>query len=515
MRTKKPKNILPFIFCVLCSVFCILFLFSCATTQTAKEKEPGNKSDFIGKETTVETKTPELKTPEFVPAEEDITPVQTKVVSVSARNTPLRDVLYTIAETASLNLVMERGVNPDLPITMTLNNMSVENALNIIFDSVDYFYLIKDNILIVKSVGTKIFELGQPNVIQDYQIDVGGDILGGSSGGEGQTTSVKGGITAKSASDKVSFQFWDAIESSLKTLLPAPAAGEAAAKSSFTINRMASTIMVTASKKEMERVENFIANLQKVLNRQVLIEARIIEVQLSDSLKYGIDWSVVRNWQGIGRFELKASNFKDIVSSSGAAFQIGVTGSNFTSILNALQTQGDVKTLSNPRVSIMNGQTAILSAGRIQSYISRVETTTTSVSGSSEVTYTIQTASTLSGIMFGLVPYINEDGKITLTITPIVSNLVSLESQSIGTGTNAVQIKLPTVDLRELSTTVKISDGQMVVIGGLIDKKEQLTEKKVPLLGNIPLLGNLFKSVDKSYTNTELVIMLIPKIISN
>ena len=514
MRTKKPGNLLPFIFCLLSSVFCLLFLFSCATTQTAKK--PANKSDLIEKETPVETKAPELKTPEFVPAEEDITPVQTKVVSVSARNTPLRDVLYTIAETASLNLVMERGVNPDLPITMTLNNMSVENVLNIIFDSVDYFYLIKDNILIVKSMGTRIFELGQPNVIQDYQIDVGGDILGGSSAGEGQTTSVKGGITAKSASDKVSFQFWDAIENSLKTLLPpSPAAGEAAAKAGFTINRMTGTIMVTASKKDMERVENFINNLQKVLNRQVLIEARIIEVQLSEGLKYGIDWSFISNWSGSGLVNISTTKFSDVTAAAAQSFQIGIAGSEFTTILKALQEQGNVSTLSNPRVNIMNGQTAVLSAGRNKSYISRVETTTTSESGSSEVTYTIQTNSILSGIMFGLVPYINEDGKITLTITPIVSNLVSLESQSIGSGNNAVQIKLPTVDLREMSTTVKISDGQMVVIGGLIDKKEQLTEKKVPLLGNIPFLGNLFKSVDKSLTNTELVIMLIPKIINN
>ena len=164
-------------------------------------------------------------------------------------------------------------------------------------------------------------------------------------------------------------------------------------------------------------------------------------------------------------------------------------------------------------MNILNGQTALLSVGRNTSFISKVESTTSAESGAATTSFTIETKSVLSGIIFGLVPYISGEGEITMTITPIVSNLVSLDSKTIGSGTNTVEIKLPTVDLREMSSTVKLLDGQMVIIGGLIDSKEKFDEDKVPVLSDIPILGNLFKRVDKSYTKTELVIMLMPKII--
>ncbi|MBI4837747.1 MAG: hypothetical protein HY806_01050 [Nitrospirae bacterium] len=123
---------------ILCPVIFVIFLFSCASTQQTKKSEAAPA--LTGKEPPLEIKEPELKSPDFMPVQEDVLPTQIRVVTIAARNTPLRDVLYTVAESANLNLVMERGVNPDLPITMTLNSISVENALKLIFDSVDYFY---------------------------------------------------------------------------------------------------------------------------------------------------------------------------------------------------------------------------------------------------------------------------------------------------------------------------------------------------------------------------------------
>jgi type II secretory pathway component GspD/PulD (secretin) len=163
----------------------------------------------------------------------------------------------------------------------------------------------------------------------------------------------------------------------------------------------------------------------------------------------------------------------------------------------------------------MNGQTSMLSVGRNTSFISKVETTTTTEGTSQVRTFTVETSSILSGIMFGLVPYINKEGEITITITPIVTNLVELEAKSVGTAadSSAVEIKLPVVDLREMTTTVRVMDGQMIIIGGLIDKKEIVREKKVPLLGDIPLLGHAFRSVSTSEEKTELVIIIMPKIV--
>lgn len=451
--------------------------------------------------------------PNFIPVSEELLPLKTRIVSISARDTPLRDVLHVIAEATGLNLVMDKGVNPEIPLTVTLRHISAEDALNIIVASVDYFYSVKDNILTVKAMDTRVFEFGQPPVIQDYAVDVGGDILGGAAGVTtttgmaAGTTGLRGGVTQRIEADKVAFKLWDSIEKAIAGL-PGIA--------SFSVNRMTGTIIVTATKKDLERVENYLAAIKKVLNRQVIIEARIVEVQLSEALRYGIDWTAVLEKSGLGRVTVGTEKFATVVADDMPSFHIGITGRDFTALLNALQSQGNVRVLSNPRVNIMNGQTSLLSVGRNVNFISRVETTTTTAATGvlPTTTFTVETSGILSGIMIGIVPYISDTGEITMAITPIVSDLIRLEDKTLGkVGENIIQISLPTVDLRELSTTVRVKDGEMVIIGGLMQKKEVSEDSKVPLLGDIPLIGYLFRSRERLDEKTELVIMLKPTIV--
>ncbi|MEW6162905.1 MAG: pilus (MSHA type) biogenesis protein MshL [Nitrospirota bacterium] len=452
--------------------------------------------------------------PNFIPVSEELLPLKTRIVSISARDTPLRDVLHVIAEATGLNLVMEKGVNPEIPLTVTLKHISAEDALNIIVASVDYFYSVKENILTVKAMDTRVFEFGQPPVIQDYAVDVGGDILGGvagittTTGMAAGTTGLRGGVTQRIEADKVAFKLWDSIEKAIAGL-PGIA--------SFSVNRMTGTIIVTATKKDLERVENYLAAIKKALNRQVIIEARIVEVQLSESLRYGIDWTAVLEKSGLGRVTVGTEKFATVVTEALSNFHIGITGRDFTALLKALQTQGNVRVLSNPRVNIMNGQTSLLNVGRNVNFISRVETTTTTAATGvlPTTTFTVETSGILSGIIIGIVPYISDTGEISLAITPIVSDLIRLEDKTLGkVGENTIQISLPTVDLRQLSTTVRVKDGEMVIIGGLMQRKETLEDSKVPLLGDIPLIGYLFKSRKRLDEKTELVIMLKPTIVT-
>jgi MSHA type pilus biogenesis protein MshL len=529
------------VFCSLSSVFCLLL--SCSSLDIKREVViPKDVYDVKAEESIVK----EPAMPDFVPASEDVSPLKTRVVDVVARNTALRDVLYVIAESTGLNLVMEKGVVPETPVTMTLRNVSAEDALNTIFSSVDYFYTITNNMLVVKAQDTKIYELGRPAVIHTYSVDVGGDIIGSALAGATTTGSsssssssgagsLKGSITQSSKNDTTAFGFWDAIEKSLTVILggqPAPAAAAPAAttqgqpqpqpqatappQQNFTVNRMTGTIIVTASKQNLERVEQYLNAIKKVINRQVLIEAKIIEVQLSDGLKYGIDWTqAVKNLKGVGPLSLGPQSFSSAVSSALPAFNLNITGSNFNALIKALQQQGEVRTLSNPRVNIMNGQTSLLSVGRSQTFISNVATSTPTNVASPVTTFTVGTSSVLSGIILGIVPFINDNGEISLTITPIISNLVQLTNTSVGQTGNQTQISLPTVDLRELSTTVKVRDGQMVIIGGLISKNESMQDSKVPGLGDAPVAGKLlFTSRDKTESRSELVVILQPVIIS-
>jgi MSHA type pilus biogenesis protein MshL len=515
------KRFLSFASCLLPIAF---FIISCSSTDIKREIRIPEEVREIKPERPAPS---EPKIPEFIPVTEDISPVKTRIVDIVARNTPLRDVLHVIAEATGLNLVMEKGVAAEAPITLTLKNVSAEDALNTIFTSVDYFYAVKDNMLIVKAVDTRIFELGHPAIVQTYNVDVGGDILGGATGAltaggttTGGTTTIKGNITQTSKSDTTAFNFWDAIEKSISSILGTTAAAApgqpAAVQQSFTINRLTGTIFVTASKRNIERVEQFLNTIKKVISRQVLVEAKIIEVQLSEGLRYGIDWSFVNRTLGNGQINITTPGFSSVVPLASPYINMGVTrGESFSTLLKALQLQGEVRTLSNPRVNIMNGQTALLSVGRNVSFISKVETTTTTAAGATPTTtFTVTTSNILSGIIIGIVPYINENGEISLTITPIISDLIQLQDKTIGSGTSQTQISLPTVDLRELSTTVKVKDGQMIIIGGLISKKENLQDNKVPGLGDIPLLGEAFKSRDKSESRSELVVVLQPVLVS-
>ena len=512
-----------------------LFVFSCSTTiekpthikESAVSNEQSAVSSKLSKVTNEINQTNQTNqineinqtnqitpppTPEFKPSIEEISPLN-ETISISVTNAALREVIHSVAETVGLNVVMQKGVNPEVPVTVTLKEVSASDALDIILSSTDYFYEIKDNILYIKAMKTRIFEFGHPSINQSYGVDIGGDILGSTS--ESTSGKIRGNVTLTKKSDDKSFNFWDAIEEGLKTIIEHGQPASLQQRPSFTINRLTGTIVVTGGRSVLQRVEKYLDKIKEVLSRQVIIEARVVEVKLSEGTKYGIDWSFLDDWKGVGTINFGTENFNPAGETGSPVFQLGVTGANFTGLLEALQSQGQVKVLSNPRVNLMNGQTALLSVGRSIDIISKVETTTsTGTTTTGQTTFSIETSNILSGIIIGMVPYINDRGEVSITITPIVSDLVSLEERQIGqVGENNILISLPTIDLREMSTTVKIRDGDMVVLGGLISSKNNISEKEVPFLAKIPILGYLFRRHEEASERKELIILLKPTIV--
>jgi len=536
--------------------------------------ESGKKDPFIRDSVKEMKEVPTASVPQppdYQPVSDDVSPAKSRLINIQSRNSTLGDILHVIADAANLNLIIGEGVQQDRPITITLRRVSAEEALTTVLNSADYFYSIKDNVLSVEATGTKLFELGHPAMIQGYTVDVGGDILGsgaaltasgsGGSGGGG-SSNIKGTISQSVKSDSKAFDFWEGLEKSLQSMiggqvetvikqsdsssqsrssspnitsdgLKAGKVTETTEKMVFPqqsgnkpqqliiVNRLTGTIMVTATRSNLMRAENYLNMLRMTLNRQVLVEARIIEVQLNDSLKYGIDWGSVGGGQITGGFgQNLTGNLQAIANSAAPNFRIGaISNSNQGSVaalLTALKTQGEVKTLSNPRINVMNGQTALLTVGRNQNYIAKVTSTSTSSGAGSTTTFTVDTANVLSGIMIGLAPIINSKGEISLTVTPIVSELVSLEDKKVGSDPlNQTAISIPTVDLRELSTTVKVHTGELIVIGGLISNKQNFNDEKVPILGDIPWIKGLFTRKNNLESRSELVVVLQPNIISD
>lgn len=548
----------------------LTLLAGCAT----KEQIVADKKSFI-RENIQEKAEPkpapasEIRAPDFVPVTEDISPLKTKLVNIVVRNSSLGDVLHVIAEATGLNLLIDKDVAIEQPVTLTLRNVSADVALKTLFSSVDYFYSVRNNVLKVETVGTRMFELGHPAVVNTYSMEVGGDILGGAV--VGGSSSLKGSITQGGKADTKAQDFWESLEKSLESMIgkkeqqvtkitktvdhrPATnqmtgqqpqqqgAASETtviekssediklkenqsqdAPNQSVIINRLTGTIVITATKKNLEKVERYVDNIRKVLGRQVMIEARIIEVQLNEGLNFGIDWSFMKNIKamggpvvaGFGALNLASRSFNDAVENSIPKFQLGVSHANVQALLTALKTQGDVKTLSNPKLSVLNGHTALMSVGRNFSYISKVTSNIQTGTTTPVTTYNVETSSILSGVMIGIVPFITENGDITLTITPITSDLVTLQEKPFGAAGNQTNITIPTVDLREMTTTVKVRDGQMVILGGLISRKETTSDEKIPFLGDIPYLGKLFTRINNAESRTELVVVMRPFLVNN
>lgn len=315
----------------------------------------------------------------------------------------------------------------------------------------------------------------------------------------------------------------------------------------YLIDKPVGLITVTAPRPVMEKIDAYITSLKKSLYNQISIEAKIIEVQLNDISSIGINWtSVLKNFKISGI----ATYGQRVLDSAGEATKYGlvepfvynnsdVTGpityldANKTSyiktinpgqfvsnvmledgafdiFLNALNEQGDTKILSNPKISVMNGQPSLITVGRNVTYIDSIESKIDSETGI--VTYTVATERVLSGVGMALTATVLGNNEVIMNLVPITSELHEpIEYRDVGNlgGT----VGLPIVNVREMSTTVKVKDGEMLVIGGLISETEQTKGEFAPVLGDVPFLKYLFGWEEKQHLKRELIILLRPRII--
>jgi MSHA type pilus biogenesis protein MshL len=303
----------------------------------------------------------------------------------------------------------------------------------------------------------------------------------------------------------------------------------------YLIDKPVGIITVTAPRPLLEKIEAYIDNLKKSLYRQISIEAKIIEVQLQDSSSIGINWSsVLKNFNisgdigfgsngqvypfiysndrvnGTNTYSDDRSTYFKTINPGQFISNISLDMAGFDVFLNALNEQGNTKILSNPKLSVMNGQPALITVGRNVTYIDSIESDLDSETG--VITYTVETERILSGIGMALTATVLGNDEVIMNLVPITSELQEpIEYRDVGNlgGT----VGLPVVNVREMSTTVKIKDGEMLVIGGLISDTDQTTGEFAPLLGDIPILRYLFGYEEKEHLKRELIILLRPRII--
>ena len=249
-----------------------------------------------------------------------------------------------------------------------------------------------------------------------------------------------------------------------------------------------------------------INHLKDMLDRQILIEARIIEVALSKDHRYGINWSALRD---------KAAEYTETTTASwglGQGLILSHQDNDYAlnAVINALDTYGDTRVVSNPSIRSKHSKPAIISVGTSYTYKKSVQTTRTSTGTSEDISTQVDVSTVFDGLILGVIPFIEEDGRISLMINPIKSDvdLESLVPESVGGTDSGLSISLPRVLIKEISTTISLRNNEVAILGGLFDRRKIVQDDGVPVLSKIPVLKYLFKNELHTEETRELVIIL-------
>ncbi|MGC8791677.1 MAG: type II secretion system protein GspD [Desulfurella sp.] len=612
----------------------ILLCFLVTSCATSREIA---KNDFSIKSETQEAVAPAPNKITFKPQFESVSPINTQYINLIVKDADFKDVYYTIAKVAGLNLVIDSnlesitqkpktqniqpqanyqapynpyynpyvpntsfnqspnssyspqfvGLNPSVPqnpnslqapqnpnitkpmqaqtytqeiqhsqnqqqiyyvplVTVSFKHTPIKEALDALSQSLNLVYEIKGKTLYVKEFGTKMFYLNFIASKKQASISVGGDVLGSASQsaasatGGSASTPLTGEFKITDSIGTSSTDIYAQIENTLKAML--------SKEGKYSLDPSIGLLVVRDREQNLNLISKYIQNLKSHYDSQVLLEVKIVEVNLNDSSSYGINWNalfraangrftVQQNLSNIPQNSLNAltsnANYPPEIYGQTFPFKPGIFGTapgvdtnsaympagiaatfntnNFGVLLDALAQYGNVKIISNPRILVTNGQPALISVGKSISYIQSVQVTTTTVAGGTSTTQpTVNLNSVFDGVMLGVIPYINNStNTVNLSITPIKSTVLSLTPTTIGQNSYT----LPQVNLEEATTQIAAKSDQMIVIGGLISKQINKSNTRIPVLGDIPIVGNLFKQNNESISNVELVILIKPIIL--
>lgn len=373
--------------------------------------------------------------------------------------------------------------------------------------TVNYLMMQRDGSTQTSIISGGVSQAGGNSNNNQSQNNSNGNGALGSNGANGANGSNGGNGTSITTSIKTNF--WDNLEKSLKTML-----GDKEGRTVL-VSPQAGLVSVRALPDELKTIRNFLKTTEVNLTRQVVIEARILEVTLSDEYQQGINWNQVV--ASVGSTDFAFSSTAGVVGNSIASALGGISSltfsnKDFSGVLNLLSTQGNVQVLSSPRVTAVNNQKAVIKVGEDEYFVTDISSQNTITSTTTSVVPDIELTPFFSGIALDVTPQINDKGSILLHIHPSV---IETEEQEKVVTLNQERIVLPLAQstIRESDTIIRANSGEIVVIGGLMQSIVTTEDSKTPLFGDIPLFGNLFKSKNEKEIKKELIILLKPTVV--
>lgn len=304
------------------------------------------------------------------------------------------------------------------------------------------------------------------------------------------------------------------------------------------VSPQSGVVTVRAMPGELSNVEKFLKAAQLSVDRQVMLEAKILEVQLNDDFQAGINWAAFRTGKNSGLSagslvsqgvlgttgSLVGSTFSaapgssvtGVLATPPGLFGLAFQSSNFAALLSFLETQGDVHVLSSPRIATMNNQKAVLKVGTDEFFVTNVSTSATTNATNTIIVPSVTLQPFFSGIALDVTPQIDESGNIILHIHPSVSQVSTVNKVlDLGASVGVYTLPLASSKVSETDSIVRAQDGNVVAIGGLMSQSQTDDRSQMPGLGDVPGLGALFRNTSKVSRKRELIILLKPTIIQN
>jgi general secretion pathway protein D len=382
-----------------------------------------------------------------------------------------------------------------IKLSYPLQNKSLKEVFDNILSSNGFEYIYNQNNLNISKISTATLSLEYPSVIRNGNSTTTISLYDSNPQENKSKSNINSGAQIKTNNK---FDFWASILSEIDTIQNRPEDDFHAPMP--LINKYAGLVTITGTKSQISRVKDYIQNIKQKLSRQVLLDISILNVTFSENNSTGIDWSYLQNPLSLSA---NIGYNKNIASSNGGSFQKLSANFDMKNILNFLNTYGDVKTVSNPKIRTLHNQSALISIGE-QLYYKRQSST---IINADKVTTTQNEIieSTFSGILIDIVPTITEDNGVILKINPSIS---SLKDERLNA--NRSKDIPPDIIKKQISTVVKLKNREKIIIGGLIDTKNKQKKSYIPILGQIPLLGSLFSYTQNIKETNELVIIITP-----
>lgn len=451
--------------------------------------------------------------------------------NVIANNLPAKEFYMQLVSGTHLNMLVHPEVSGT--VTVDLKNVTVDETMEAMRDLYGYDFrrtsygyevsppelrsqLFSVNYLDVTRKGKSVIKVNSGQISEQVNsFNVGSTLTGTNSG----LSTTNQALTTSKIDTTSEINFWRDLNTSLRAMIPS---GQGR---SVVVNSQGGVVIVRAFPAELRHVARFLDRIQSNMKRQVILEAKILEVNLNDAFQAGVDWNIFG--RGLTRLNnqggMNQTSFEDFpeldLKDFNKIFAINVKG-DFGGLIKLLQEQGNVQILSSPRISTVNNQKAVIKVGQDEFFVTGVSTST-AVVGSTNLLPTQDVSLTpfFSGITLDVTPEIGNDNSVILHIHPTVSE-VKDQRKEITLGTtadntpNRIILPLALSTIRESDNVVRALNGQVVVIGGLM---QTVTSEKIagtPVLSKIPYLGAAFRRTEQISIKKELVILLRPVVVS-